>query len=243
MIVLREPVARAISFFEYQKIRLRFPGELTIEQYLAAADALADADFDDAGNEKYMAVRGGRYADWLPEWWAVLGPDAVKIVYFEDLIADGAAVLADVAGFLALDPAGLPDELRSENRTTAFKAARLQRVALAVNDGSERLLRRMPAVKRSLRSWYFKLNGRPDVRPRSPTRCAQSWRRGSWSPTRDWGRCSTGPACGVRAGRSDRLRSRSRGPGPRARRDRRRRPDARRGARGMRFRVRRQTTK
>ncbi len=165
LVVLREPVARAISFFEYQKIRLRFPQELRIEEYLAAADARTDADFDDPDNEKYMAVRGGRYADWLPEWWDVLGRDAVKVVFFEDLIADGPAVLRDVGGFLGLDLSGLPAALRSENRTTAFKRARLQKLALAFNDGSERVLRRVPGVKRSLRSLYFRLNGRADVRP------------------------------------------------------------------------------
>ncbi len=161
VLVLREPVARAISFFEYQKIRLRFPAELTIERYLEQADALTDADFADPDNEKYMAVRGGRYADWLPEWWDVMGREAVKVVWFEDLVADGDAVLRDVATWLGLDPDLLSDAgLRSENRTTPFRNARLQRVALWFNDGSERVLRRMPGVKRRLRSWYFALNGK-----------------------------------------------------------------------------------
>ncbi len=161
VLVLREPVDRAISFFEYQKVRLRIPQDLGIESYLETADALAPADFDDPDNEKYMAVRGGRYADWLPDWWEVLGPDAVKIVWFEDLIRDGDAVLADVAVWLGLDPDRLSDAgLRSENRTTPFRNARLQRLALTFNDGSERLLRRMPAVKRRLRSLYFAVNGR-----------------------------------------------------------------------------------
>lgn len=161
VLVLREPVARAISFFEYQKIRLRFPADMTIERYLEQVDALADADFADPDNEKYMAVRGGRYADWLPEWWEVLGRAAVKIVWFEDLVTDGDAVLRDVATWLGIDPAGLSDAgLRSENRTTPFRNARLQRLALWFNDGSERVLRRMPGVKRRLRSWYFALNGK-----------------------------------------------------------------------------------
>ncbi|MBK5287410.1 MAG: sulfotransferase domain-containing protein [Acidimicrobiia bacterium] len=161
VLVLREPVARAISFFEYQKIRLRLPQDLGIEAYLASADALADADFANPDNEKYMAVRGGRYADWLPEWWEVLGRDGVKIVWFDDLVADGAAVLHDVATWLGLEPDRLSDAgLRSENRTTPFRNARLQRLALAFNDGSERILRRVPGVKRRLRSWYFALNGR-----------------------------------------------------------------------------------
>ncbi len=162
VIVLREPVSRALSFFEYQKVRLRIPRDLPLEDYLARADALTDRDFEDPANEKYMAVRGGRYADWLAEWWDVLGPDAVKVVYFEELTSEGAPVLAAVSAFLGLDPERLGRAgLRSENRTTSFKFARLQSVALRTNDGLERLLRRVPGVKRRLRSMYFAVNGRP----------------------------------------------------------------------------------
>jgi hypothetical protein len=165
IVVLREPVARAISFFEYQKTRLRFPESLTLEEYLVAADGCSDADFGDPESEKYMAVRGGRYADWLPEWWEVLGPERVHLVWFEDLVRDGPAVLADVAARVGLDPAGLPEELRSENRTTAFRNPRLQSVALWFNDGAERWLRRVPGVKRRLRAAYFRLNGRRAAGP------------------------------------------------------------------------------
>ncbi|MGZ4678024.1 MAG: sulfotransferase family protein [Acidimicrobiia bacterium] len=166
LLVLREPVARAVSFFEYQKVRLRFPAELTMEEYLAQADALGDTVGADPETEPYMAERGGRYADWLPEWWDVFGPEALMVLYFEDLLQDPRTALAAVARWVGLDPAGLPSDLRAENRTTAFKNARLQALALRVNDGAERLLRRAPAVKRGLRAVYFKLNGR---RPAAPT--------------------------------------------------------------------------
>ncbi len=169
LLALREPVARAVSFFEYQKVRLRFSRELTMREYLAAADTLGDTVGREPETEPYMAVRGGCYADWLPAWWDVLGQDAVKVVFFEDLVRDPRAVLEDVAGWIGLDPAGLPTELRSENRTTAFRNARLQRLALRFNDGSERLLRRVPAVKRGLRAAYYRLNGRGAAAPTAST--------------------------------------------------------------------------
>ncbi len=165
VLVLREPVARAISFFEYQKTRLRFPVETTIEEYLDQADGLRDADFGDPDNEKFMAVRGGFYADWLPAWWEEFGPARVHLVWFEDLLRDGPGVLADVATRVGLDPGGLPAELRSENRTTAFRNPKLQSLALWFNDGSERWLRRVPGVKRAVRAAYFKINGRPAEKP------------------------------------------------------------------------------
>ena len=162
LVVLREPVSRALSFFTYQKIRLRFPADYPITDYLATADRLTAAEFQDAENEKYMAFRGGCYADFLPGWLDVLGADHVRIVDFDRLVGNQVATLHETAAWLGLDPARFPaDALSSENRTTGYKSQGFQRVALAGNDRLERVLRRHPDVKRKLRAFYYRINGRP----------------------------------------------------------------------------------
>ncbi len=162
IVVLREPVARAISFFEYQKTRLRLPPELPIEDYLAHADALTDLDFLDPANERYFAVRGGHYADFLPAWLETFGPDRLRLLTFEELTAEPARVLIGTATWLGLDPILLPnDALAAENRTMGFKSRRLQRMALGANDRFERILRRHPEMKRRVRALYLRLNGQP----------------------------------------------------------------------------------
>jgi hypothetical protein len=162
VVVLREPVARTISFFQYQKTRLRIAAELPIEDYLAHADTLTGADFLDPANERYFAVGGSRYADFLPAWLEVFGPDRLLVLDFDDLTRDQGRVLRETATWLGLDPLLLPvDALSSENRTMAFKSRRFQRLALSVNDRFERILRRYPGVKRRMRALYFKLNGQP----------------------------------------------------------------------------------
>jgi hypothetical protein len=162
LIVLREPVSRAISFFTYQKIRLRFRADYPIADYLATVDRLTDADFDDPDNEKYMAFRGGCYADFLSGWLDVLGVDHVRVIDFGQLVGDEVTTLHETAGWLGLDPARFPaDALSSENRTTGYKSQGFQRLALAGNDKLERVLRRNPELKRKLRAFYYRLNGRP----------------------------------------------------------------------------------
>jgi hypothetical protein len=162
LVVLREPVSRAVSFFTYQKIRLRFPADYPITEYLAVADRLTDADFQDPDNEKYMAFRGGCYAEFLPGWLDALGADRVRIIDFDALVRDQVATLHSTAAWLGLDPARFPaDALSSENRTTGFKSQGFQRLALAGNDKLERVLRRHPEAKRKLRAFYYRLNGRP----------------------------------------------------------------------------------
>jgi sulfotransferase family protein len=161
LLVFREPVSRAISFFTYQKIRLRFPADYPIEEYLAAADRLGPDDFRDPNNERYMAFRGGCYADFLPAWLDTLGTERVHVLDFQQLVADPAGTLRATAIDLGLDPGRFPAEaLSSENRTTGFRSKAFQRVALTGNDKLERVLRRHPEGKRKLRAFYYRLNGR-----------------------------------------------------------------------------------
>jgi Sulfotransferase domain len=160
ILVLREPVSRTISFFQYQKTRLRIPEDLSIEEYLAHADTLEPADFLDPANERYFAVGGSRYADFLPAWLEQFGSDRLLVLSFEELTAEPARVLREAATWLGLDPNLLPaGSLAAENKTTAFKSRKFQRLALAVNDRFERIFRRHPGVKRRARSLYFRFNG------------------------------------------------------------------------------------
>ena len=165
--MLREPVARAISFFQYQKTRLRIPPELSIEDYLAHADTLTDLDFLDPANERYFAVGGGRYADFLPAWLERFGPDRLLVLDFEELTADPARVLRDTATWLGLDPLLLPDGRARRRRTGRWRsrAGGSNGSRSRVNDRFERLLRRYPGVKRRMRALYFRLNGQPAGEP------------------------------------------------------------------------------
>ena len=161
VVVLREPVARLVSYFTFQQARLRIPESMTLDEYLAHADALTDADFHDPDNEVYFGVRGGMYADYLPDWVAEFGTD-VCVLFFDDLVMRPRETVAHAARFLGVDPRGLPaDGLSSENRTTGFKNSGLQRIALGFNDRFEPFLRRHHGLKRRLRAAYFKVNGRP----------------------------------------------------------------------------------
>ena len=161
LVVLREPVARLISYFTFQQMRLRIPEAMTLWEYLDHADGLSDTDFLDPDNEVWFGARGGMYADYLPDWVAEFG-DRVCVLFFDDLVVRPRETVVRAARFLDIDPAGLPTSgLSSENRTTGFKHPGLQRVALGFNDRFEPFLRRNHALKRRLRAAYLRINGRP----------------------------------------------------------------------------------
>ncbi len=160
IVVLREPVSRLVSFFTFQKVRLRLPEEMTLDEYLAVSDRMGDDEFAEPENEKWFGFRGGCYADYLPAWVDAFGP-RLRVVFFDDLMAAPERVLQDVAGWLGIDPDGFPEaDLSSENRTTGFRVKTFQRFALFANNRLERFLRRHPAIKQRLRAVYYRVNGR-----------------------------------------------------------------------------------
>jgi hypothetical protein len=160
VVVLREPVSRFVSFFSYQKTRLRIPEAMTAAEYLAVADGLAPSAFSDPDNERWFAFAGGCYADYLPPWQDAFG-SGLRVLFFDDVMRSPATVLRDVAAWLEIDPDAFPaTELSSENRTTGFRFRGFQRLALAANDRFERVLRRHPDLKRRLRAAYYRVNGR-----------------------------------------------------------------------------------
>lgn len=159
VVVFREPVSRFVSFFEYQKARLRLPEEMTIEEYLAGCERMSLRDFDDPENEKHFGFHGGCYADFLAAWTDTYG-DRLRILYLEDLIARPDDMLRSLGEWLAIDPHGFRFEhTATENRTVGFKNRRLQQLALFANDRAERFLRRHHGLKARLRALYYRFNG------------------------------------------------------------------------------------
>jgi hypothetical protein len=159
LLSFREPVSRFVSFFTYQKARLRIPEEMTVAEYLAACDRLTPDDFSDPANERYFGFLGGCYADHLPAWTEIFG-DRVRVVFFDDVVADLRGVLRDLARWLEIDPEGYQiDGLESENRTVVYRNRAFQRLALFVNDSAERFLRRHHGLKQRLRAAYYRMNG------------------------------------------------------------------------------------
>ena len=84
-------------------------------------------------------------------------------------------------------PAASPP-MRSARRT-APPGSRTRRSSASrsrATTGSSACCAGIPDVKRKLRAFYYRLNGRPAGGARSPTRCAPSSRRATRSRTRGW---------------------------------------------------------
>jgi hypothetical protein len=162
VIVLREPVARLVSFFRFQQSMLALPSELTFAEYVDACDARDARDEDallhDQSLNPWFGVLGGHYDRWLPAWIDTFGP-RLRVMFADDLGADPTSAMSALAAWLDLDPEPwATGSMSRENATTGFRNRRLQQAALSVNGRLESFWRRNPGLKRRLRGLYQRVN-------------------------------------------------------------------------------------
>jgi hypothetical protein len=94
--LLREPVARLISWYRYAKQNGRLAAGMSFEQFIEQQD--------EHGEQPMRALAQGRYSDFLPHWLGVFGHDRVLITTHEALQADASAVVRRVCRFAGIDP-------------------------------------------------------------------------------------------------------------------------------------------
>ncbi len=167
IVTLRNPIDRMWSTYRSAKVRHFLPGDLTFEAYVERCEQVFRSDEPvTTDNRPFRTLAGGFYAPHVKVWLDAFGDDA-RIVFFERLAADSAAVVKDVCGWLDVDPACVDGfDLSTQNETRAARSFLVHRVAVAAN--SERFLRSRRRLKAPLRRFYYALNGRRASERMSP---------------------------------------------------------------------------
>jgi hypothetical protein len=166
VVVLREPVDRLLSFFEYKKAQLELPQSMTLAEYLRRCREMPLDERMRQENDRWWGLDGGRYADWAEDWLAVFGPTRLRFVFFDALIGDPARVVSDIQAWMGLPgPHCARLDARNANRTVPYRLRGLHALAIRTNRLLEPALRRTPRVKALVRDLYYALNGsRPATR-------------------------------------------------------------------------------
>ena len=173
VVSLRSPVDRCWSWFSFVKSRLRIPQEMSFEEYVERCHALHVARTDNRiENQPYWGLGGGCYAAWLDSWVEEFG-DNLRVVLFDDLADDPAALTRDLCKWLEVDERAVDGmQFGAENRARPYRHRALQRVAVRVNRRAESYFHRHPRAKQLVRRGYFAVNRgtadamSPDLRDR-----------------------------------------------------------------------------
>jgi hypothetical protein len=140
ILVLREPASRVYSSFRYTANNLaRLSSQLSFARYLELIDRgepLAPTWCRHAGSA-YVLERDviySHYAQYVAPWLHAMGPERLRIVLMEEMIADPQALTIDLLTWLGLDTSrigGLEEGWR--NRTEQVRAFKLQAAARWLN--------------------------------------------------------------------------------------------------------------
>ncbi len=158
IVTLRDPVARTWSLYRFAQSKLFIPKSQTFEEYLEVCASLRrSGELQTGANRAHWNATISRYADFLPAWLEGVSRERLKIVFFEDMVADTTRTLTGLCEWLGLatDAVGRWD-LEPHNQTTPIRMQLLQRAAHAANH--ERLLRNRPRIRRPFRAVYFAVN-------------------------------------------------------------------------------------
>ncbi len=151
--VLREPVDRAFSAFQYLRVRGREP-----EADFATAVSLEAGRRAAGWHHLWHYTAMSRYADAVEAFLAAFGPDRLRVLFYDEVTADPATALRQVYVHLGLDPGRAPvTEAPHVNRSGRPRSVRTQ---AAINSlGSSPRMRRagrllVPfGVRERVRGW------------------------------------------------------------------------------------------
>jgi hypothetical protein len=170
VLALRDPVARVWSIYRYARSHLLLPEHVTFEGYVQKCEEVyEEGRLRPKVGQAYWSIRASHYIDYVTDWLEAFGND-VRLVFFEDLVADPHSVVEQLCRWLEIDRASVKGfDYSVENRSMRYRSRALQRLALAVN--SERFFRKHRRLKERFRRLYFAINERAgkDAMP-SPVR-------------------------------------------------------------------------
>jgi len=160
--VLRDPVRRLVSYFNYVGIsRGAFiqPIDFTVfTEHLLSGSMHALRDQFTSENEFFTletALDQGEYVKYVERWQAKIQPDNFRVMLFEDLVAHRDSFLHELARFFGLDinddDLGL-FEVQNESRTVRFPA--VNRVLRSASS----FLRALPFFE-TMRKKYHSIQG------------------------------------------------------------------------------------
>jgi Sulfotransferase family len=165
IVTLRDPSPRLWSYFRFMKTRLKIEREVSLDEYLELALQLRRRGMDRRREHNaYWAFSSGFYSDYISDWFEAFG-SAFRVVFFEDLVENPRSVVTLLCDWLGIDQEPAEGfDYSPENRTVLYRSRTFQRMALAVNNRAEGLLRSHPGVKGPLRRLYYFFNRGHDDR-------------------------------------------------------------------------------
>lgn len=162
IIILREPVSRIKSFFNFYKSHLLLENKMSFSEYINEIEKISKNDLFLKKNRAYWGLEECLYDNYLNEWIETFTHEKMKILFFENFVTNIDSTLEEICEWLGIESrdfiSNLPHTI--ENRSTNYRYEYVQKIALHVNKSTSQFWRSHPTIKNLLRSFYYAVNGK-----------------------------------------------------------------------------------
>ncbi len=159
IVVLRDPVTKFWSYYNFQRSRFCVDRDLTFDEYLETCERLRAQGLDHLrANNEYWALSSGFYADCIDDWLEALG-ERFKVVFFEHMVSGPEATVAAILEWMQVDASLVGDlDYSPSNRTMQYRSATLRRAVSHLPRKSNEWLLRHPGMRGWLQRLYQATN-------------------------------------------------------------------------------------
>ena len=163
LFILRNPIDRIYSSFNFHVGKLNLDSDLSFEEYIdkcIAYDSDQRTPTELGIKEWYLKIISfGRYADHLKYYYQLFPENQIKIMFFENMSRDIDGFMYELCQFLEISPDYFDGyDFRRINVTYESKLKWLHKIAVYFNAKSERFLRQRPELKQFMVKLYKKIN-------------------------------------------------------------------------------------
>jgi hypothetical protein len=163
LFILRDPIDRIYSSYNFHRAKLDLPQDLFFDDYVDRCfeyERRLKSAYELGLDDWFLKVLGfGCYAQSIAIFCRELGPRQVKVMFFESLRRDARAFMTELSAFLGIDPHFWTDfTFRRSNVTFSGRNRALHRLAMKTNTVVEPIMRRYPALKQAAVRAYKAIN-------------------------------------------------------------------------------------
>lgn len=159
LFILRNPVDRFYSHYNFARSKLELPENITFERYfeICRQYSCGDLAVEEAGvAEKHLrALEIGNYEKYLHNYLGTF-PDAnIQVFFFENLKADPVRFMTEICRYVGIDSDFFSEhEFKRSNVTYSARFKPLHFIVIRLNRLLESALRQRPEIKTKLVALY-----------------------------------------------------------------------------------------
>ena len=163
LFILRHPVDRIYSYFNFHSGNLGIPGDLSFKDYLELCKKYESGAIDGSTltfEVRHLeALQNGKYDSLLRFYEENYSEDKFKVMFFDELKYDPRRFMSEVSFFFDIDSA-FYDNYTFDKSNVTFSSVNtaVHRIAVFINRRCEPFFRQRPKIKGALVDFYKVIN-------------------------------------------------------------------------------------